>query len=135
MKNLSEKEIRLNEITHGTTDVKIADVIEACGWEDCPITAIESIYSRNYFKLFLKNGEILPLGKRGESSVRRIDNGLLAGCYCVKYFETGLEDNLQIYVLHNNKVISYISSHKDLGYAEIDKLFEQSAIENIFAKN
>lgn len=135
LKYLNEEAIDLNEIVGKNQNV---NKVVSLGDISMHIT---TTFELETFMLHIgkSRNNTIPCRRSSKCEVRKVDNGIFKGCYCVTeqgstVFHAGKEDYTVIYVVHNDGKILLLDKNVGLSLNQIDERFDRKHIENLTAK-
>ncbi len=133
LNNLSEKFVQLDEIMHYRVDFDFSKKKSEMGWNDCAISFVQSGTSWNYYKICLEKGKVITISKSSRCQIRKVENGIFKGSYCVVDLKDGGGSYTILYVFDRTNILKYPELKKYLSEKELDSLLDQKEIEKIAA--
>lgn len=131
MKNLSKEKIEL-KVTESGQKYKSLDAIDyETDWDLSFFKGIETRAGANYYKLFIHNGQIIPVTKNVECNIRKVEKGFVKDCFVLLIKERGQEDG--VFLVGDRGVVRLpVDNASDL--EKVDQCLSREVLEKMVAK-
>ncbi len=131
---LSKEFIMISDLMHYNIYANFSKCREENGWHDCCVSSIETGTTWNYYKINIEKGRQMAISKSANCQIRRIEEGLFKGCYCVIEAKDASDTYTILYVFDKKNLLRYPEFKKFMTAEQVDLLLDQKQIESVAAK-
>lgn len=131
---LSKDFIELDSIMSRKVFVDFSQFKAEMNWDDCLISCLEAGNSWNYYKINFQKGKVIAVGKDSHCQIRKIENGLFKGCYCVIEAKKNENSFTILYIFDRTKILRYPEFKQFMSAEQVDLLLSQKQVEKMSAE-
>lgn len=133
LRYLSEEKIDLQKEIDMRNDDHVFHMLSKQQWDYCPISFVENNLDWDYFIVHLKHSREIVCEKGLSCDMRKIQNGMFKGGFCIVEKTSSFGQKTKISVIHKDGVLKFPDFANHIDIEKVDAMFSYESVVELIA--